>query len=76
MTRWTIDVPEDLDSRVRDHVADHGGGELSAYVQKAVRRQVFWETVQDIRERNAGVDPQVIEREVGKALDEVRADRA
>lgn len=76
MTRWNVDVPDDLDSRVRKHVADHGGGELSAFVQRAVRRQVFWETVQAIRQRNAGADPRLIEQEVNRAVDEVRADRA
>lgn len=76
MAEWTLHVPDDLDSQVRSHVAEHGGGGLAEYVEKAVRRQMLWDTVETIRARNADVDPQTIEAEVNQAVDEVRANRS
>jgi hypothetical protein len=76
MAEWTLHVQDELDSQVRSHVAKHGGGTLTEYVEKAVRRQMFWDTVETIRTRNADVDPQTIEAEVNQAVDEVRANRS
>ncbi len=76
MAEWNLPIPDDLDSRVRNHVAEHGGGDLSEYVQKAVRRQLLSETVRDIRQRHADADPQVIEDEINEALAAVRESRA
>ena len=75
MAEWNVPVPDDLDSRVRSHVADHGGGELSAYVKKAVRRQMLSDTIRDIRQRSADADPQVIEQEINEAVAAVRENR-
>lgn len=76
MVEWNVPVPDDLDSRVRNHVAEHGGGELSDYVRKAVRRQLLSEKIRDIRQRNAGEDPQVIEDEINEALAAIRENRS
>ena len=50
-------------------------GDLSKFVEDAVRRRVFQYTVQDIRARNADTDPDEIQRIVDEAVSEVRAER-
>lgn len=75
MSQWHIEVSDDLDHRVRDHLAQQGGGDLTAYVNKAVRRQLLRETIHTIRARNAEADPAEVENEIAQALEEVRADR-
>ncbi len=74
MPNSTLQLPPDLDAHLRAHLAEHGGGDLLAYVSKAVRRQLLRDTIHTIRSRNADADPQVIEEEIQQALDDVRAD--
>jgi len=50
-------------------------GGLSKFVEEAVRRRVLQGTVQDIRARNAGTDPEEIQRIADEAVSEVRAER-
>lgn len=77
MPRWTIQVDDKTDRAVRTHIARNGGrkGDLSKFVEQAVRKAVFWQTVDAAREFNKDVDPQEIEAAVDAALDEVRAAR-
>jgi predicted RNA-binding Zn ribbon-like protein len=77
MTRWTIQVDEKTDRAVRTHIARNGGrkGDLSKFVEQAVKKAVFWQTVDDARAFNKDVDPQEIEAAVDAALDDVRAAR-
>lgn len=50
-------------------------GDLSKFIEEAVRRRVLQCTVQDIRARNAGADPDEIQHIVDEAFSEVRAGR-
>ena len=50
-------------------------GDLSKFIEEAVRWRVFHCTVQDIRERNAGTDPDELQRIIDEAVSEVRAER-
>lgn len=77
MPRWTITVDEQTDRAIRTHLARSGGkkGDLSKFVTRAARQAAFWETVDQVRENNRGVDPSLIESEVDEALAEVRAAR-
>lgn len=50
-------------------------GDLSKFIEDAVRRRVLQCTVQDIRARNAGEAPESIQRMVDEAVSEVRAER-
>ena len=50
-------------------------GDLSKFIEEAVRRHVLQCTVQDIRARNADADPDEIQRIVDEAVSEVRAER-
>jgi hypothetical protein len=50
-------------------------GDLSKFIERAVRAHVFRRTVQDIKARNAGTDPDELQALVDDAVREVRAER-
>jgi hypothetical protein len=50
-------------------------GDLSKFIEEAVRWRVFQKTVEDIKARNADSDPDEIQRIVDEAVAEVRAER-
>lgn len=78
MTRWNLSIPEKTDRAVRTFLARTGGrkGDLSRFVDEAVRRRLLDLTVREIKDRNARFDQQeildLIDEEVGAA----RADPA
>ena len=75
--RWSIKVPKETDLTLRTFLGVRGmkKGDLSKFIEEAVRRRVLQRTIQDIRARNADADPDEIQRIVDEALGEVRADR-
>ncbi len=50
-------------------------GDLSKFIEEAVRWRVFHRTVQDIRERNADTDLAELQRIIDETVSEVRAER-
>ena len=78
MTRWNLSIPEKTDRAVRTFLARTGGrkGDLSRFVDEAVRHRLLDLTVREIKDRNARFDQQeildLIDEEVGAA----RADPA
>jgi hypothetical protein len=50
-------------------------GDLSKFIEEAVRWRVFHRTVQDIKARNADIDPDEVQHIVDDAVREIRADR-
>lgn len=77
MTRWNIVIPESTDRAVRTLLARSGGkkGDLSRFVDAAVRQRVLDLTVSGIKDRNAGLDQQEILDLIDTEVDAVRADR-
>ena len=75
--RWNIKVSKDTDLTLRTFLGSHGmkKGDLSKFIEDAVRWRVLQRTIEDIRERNAGADPDEVERIVDEAVSEVRAER-
>jgi hypothetical protein len=75
--RWNIKVSKDTDLTLRTFLGSLGmkKGDLSKFVEDAVRWRVLQRTIQDIRERNVGADPDEIQRIVDEAVSEVRAAR-
>ncbi len=75
--RWSIKVSKDTDLTLRTFLGAQGAkkGDLSKFIEEAVRRRVLQCTVQDIRARNADADPDEIQRIVDEAVSEVRAER-
>ena len=50
-------------------------GGLSRFIEQAVRAHVFHRTVQDLKTRNAGADPDELEVLIDDAVRDVRAER-
>lgn len=74
--RWTIKVSKGTDISLRSYLAQHGmkKGDLSKFVEEAVRWRVLDKTVAEVRERNASVTEGEIEAAIDEALAAVRAD--
>jgi hypothetical protein len=75
--RWNIKVSKETDLTLRTFLGARGmkKGDLSKFIEEAVRWRVFHRTVQDIKSRNADTDPGEIQRIVDEAVAEVRAER-
>ena len=74
MTRWNLTIPAKTDRAVRIYLARTGGkkGDLSRFVDEAVRRRVLDLTVRQVKDRNAQYD----QRKIFDLIDEeVIADR-
>jgi len=77
MSQWNVTIPDQTDRLVRSHLERRGlkEGDLSQFVDVALRRAVFWETVDAAHERNREVPAQEIDEAVNRAVDETRARR-
>lgn len=75
--RWTLKVSRDTDIAVRTYLARRGArkGDLTKFVEEAVRWRVFDQTVSEVKARNASVPAEEIEAEIDEALAAVRAER-
>ena len=75
--RWNIKVSRETDLTLRTFLGTRGAkkGDLSKFIEEAVRWRVFHRTVQDIRERNADTDPDELQRIIDETVSEVRAER-
>ena len=75
--RWTIKVSKGTDISLRSYLARQGTkkGDLSKFVEEAVRWRVLEKTVAEVRERNADVPDRDIEAAIEEALTAVRAKR-
>ena len=74
--RWTVKVSKDTDVSLRSFLAQRGlkKGDLSKFIERAVQKEVFAQTVAAVQARNANVPDEEIEREIEDALREVRAE--
>ncbi len=75
--RWNIKVSKKTDLTLRTYLGAQGArkGDLSKFIEEAVRWRVFNLTVQDIRERNSDIDPDELQRIIDENVSEVRAER-
>ena len=78
MTRWNLVISDSTDRAVRTHLARTGGrkGDLSRFVDEAVRRRVLDLTVEAVKERNAEDDQRAILDAIDAEVDAVRAGRS
>jgi hypothetical protein len=74
LTRWTVKVSKDTDIAVRSYLAEHGGrkGDLSKFIERAVRWEVLRATVRDIQERNADLPDAEVQALIEEASAAVR----
>ncbi len=75
MVNWSLTVSDDIDQSVRRFLAEKNGEErdMAAFVEKAVRRELFDRKLQAIKNRNAQYSQQDIMDTVDEALSSVRA---
>ena len=75
--RWNIKVSKETDLILRTFLGSQGAkkGDLSKFIEEAVRWRVFHRTVQDIKARNADTDPDELQDIIDDAVREVRDDR-
>jgi len=75
--RWTVKVSKETDTSLRTHLARKGlkKGDLSKFIEDAVRWRVFHQTVDEVKARNANVPQEEIDAAIDEALAAVRAER-
>jgi hypothetical protein len=75
--RWTVKVSKSTDTSLRTHLAQKGlkKGDLSKFIEEAVRWRVFHQTVEDTKARNTNVPQEEIDAAIDEALTAVRAER-
>lgn len=73
--RWSIKVSRETDLSLRTFLGAKGmkKGDLSKFIEDAVRWRVFHRTVQDIKASNANAAPDEVQRIVDEAVGEIRA---
>ena len=76
--RWNIKVSKETDLSLRTYLGALGmkKGDLSKFIEEAVRWRIFNRTVQEIKARNANVDPDELQAIIDSSLREVRARRS
>ena len=72
--RWSLSVSQVTDASLREYLGAQGmkKGDLSRFVEEAVRWRMFDNTVQTIKQRNADQDPAALQAMIDQALDAVR----
>jgi len=75
--RWTVKVSRETDTALRTYLAQRGmkKGDISKFVEEAVRWRVLDRVVSEVKTRNAGVSVRKIQAAVDDALAAVRAER-
>ena len=76
--RWTIKVSPETDLALRTFLGARGmkKGDLSRFVEDAVRWRVFDQTVQDVKQRNQDLPPEALEQAIDEAVRAVREEMA
>jgi hypothetical protein len=75
--RWNLVVSAETDKSLRQHLAETGGrkGDLSKFVEDAVRKSIFLETARAAKEQNKDVPQEVIDSAIEEALAWARSRR-
>jgi hypothetical protein len=69
-TRWTVSVSRETDIAVRSFLAQRGmkKGDLSKFIEDAVKWRVFDQTLAEARDRFADIPPQELESLIDEAV--------
>ena len=75
--RWSVKVSKETDLTLRTYLGSQGmkKGDLSKFIEEAVRWRVFHRTVQDIKMRNADTDSEELQSLIDEAVQAVRMER-
>ncbi len=73
-TRWTVSVSKDTDIAVRSFLAQRGmkKGDLSKFIEDAVKWRVLDQTVAEVRSKFADLAPNELEAMIDEAVTTVR----
>jgi len=73
--RWTVKVSRETDTALRSYLAQRGmkKGDISKFVEEAVRCRVLDRVVSEVKARNAGISERKIQAAVDDVLAAVRA---
>jgi hypothetical protein len=73
--RLTITWSKEADRALRSFLGSQGmkKGDLSKFIEEAVRWRIFHQTVRDARETFADVSPDELQKMIDEAVEEVRA---
>jgi hypothetical protein len=76
-TRLTITWSKDADHALRTFLGAQGmkKGDLSKFIEEAVRWRIFHQTVREARAAFADVSPDELQKMIDEAVEEVRAER-
>ena len=76
LIRWTVKVSKDTDVSLRTFLAQRGlkKGDLSKFIERAVQKEVFAQTVAEVQARNENVPDKDVESAIEDALRQVRAE--
>jgi len=76
-TRWTVKVSKDTDIAVRSLLAQRGlkKGDLSKFIEEAVRWWVFEQTLSETRAAFGDLDPEALQDLIDEATEAVRNER-
>ena len=74
-TRWTVSVSKDTDIAVRSFLAQRGmkKGDLSKFIEEAVKWRVFDQTLAEARSKFADMPPEEAEALIDEAVAATRA---
>jgi hypothetical protein len=72
--RWSLSISPETDASLREYLGAQGmkKGDLSRFVEEAVRWRMMDETVQGIKQRNADQSDADLQDLIDEALDAVR----
>lgn len=75
-TRWTVSVSKETDIAVRSFLAQRGlkKGDLSKFVEDAVRWRVLDQTITEVRSKFADLPPEELEALIEEAISSARKD--
>ncbi len=75
-TRWTVTVSKDTDIAVRSLLAQRGlkKGDLSKFIEDAVRWRVLDQTTAEARQAFADLAPEALQDLINEATESVRND--
>ena len=76
-TRWTVKVSKETDVTLRTYLAQSGlrKGDLSKFIEEAVRWRVLDRTAASVRERLGKTDPGELQALIDDAVSKVRSER-
>ncbi len=77
-TRWTVSVSRDTDIAVRSFLAQRGmkKGDLSKFIEEAVKWRVFNQTTTEVRSKFADMPPEALQALIDEAVTVVRQTKA